>query len=276
MLSRAWFMIGMAIRHAQAAGLHLRYDNPSIHQDRRKSLAELWWALNSVECVLTTILGRPRAMSAKDCTVLPPGDVRAETEPKSRRSTAPNIFTTSSSFGGSSFPSSGGQSAGHQLDSFLTAYVRLDILMDKILSGLYSPRKSTQSWKGAQDMIVSLSEELQTWVLQYLPQGPSAAATMSHSLDRESLLLYLYYYNAKICITRPCLCKTDERMQGQSEESSRFMQKTADACIGAALNITALLPDPPNSAWYYENGPWWCATHMSKRFQQHREMMKAD
>lgn len=259
-------MIGMAIRHAQAAGLHVRYENPFTHHDRRNSLAELWWGLNSVECVLTTILGRPRAMSAKDCTVPPPGVLRAESEPKSRRLTAPAIFAASSSFAGSSIFSSSEQSAGHRLDSFPTAYVRLDVLMDKILSGLYSPRKSVQPWKGAQSMICSLSEELETWALQSLPQGASAAvtATMDQSLDRESLLLYLYYYNAKICITRPCLCKMDERIQGQSEEFSLFIQKAADACIGAALSITALLPDPPNLAWYYGNGPWWCATHLSK------------
>lgn len=270
-------MIGMAIRHAQAAGLHLRSENPSIHQDRRNSLAELWWALNSVECVLTTILGRPRAMSAKDCTVPPPGVVGTETEPKSRRSTLPDIYTASAAFSGGPGASSGKQSVGSNLDNFPAAYVRLDILMDKILSGLYSPRKSIQSWKGAQSMITSLSEELETWALQSLPLGQSAAiaATLEHSLDRERLLLYLYYYNAKICITRPCLCRLDERIQGQSEESARFNQKTAEACIGAALNITALLPDPPNPTWYYENGPWWCATHISKQSQSFRSIWSA-
>lgn len=266
-VSRAWFMIGMAIRHAQAAGLHLRYENPSIPNDRRNSLAELWWALNSVECVLTAILGRPRAIYANDCTLPPPGTVRTETESKSREATTDNTFTTASVYSRGSGSSTGEKSAAHNLDNFAAAYVRLDILMDKILTGLYSPRKSVRSWKSAQSMIASLSEELETWALQSLPQGApvaaaAAAATVDHSLDRERLLLYLYYYNAKICITRPCVCKTDERIKRQSEESSRFNQKTAEACIGAALDIAALLPDVPNRSWYYANGPWWCATHM--------------
>jgi hypothetical protein len=267
-LPRAWFMIGMAIRHAQAAGLHLRYENPSIHNDRRNSLAELWWALNSVECVLTAILGRPRAISANDCTVPPPGVVRADTESRSRESMTPIIHTSFSGLSHGSGSSAGELSTGDNLDKFPAAYVRLDILMDKILAGLYSPRKSIKSWKSAQSMITTLSEELETWALQSLPQGPfaGAAATLDHSLDRERLLLFLYYYSAKICITRPCICRLDERIKGQSEESSRFNQKTAEACIGAALDLAALLPDVPNPSWYYENGPWWCATHMSTYF----------
>ncbi|KAJ5054983.1 hypothetical protein PSV09DRAFT_2405658 [Bipolaris maydis] len=251
-------------RLIQAAGLHLRYENPSIPNDRRNSLAELWWALNSIECVLTAILGRPRVISANDCTVPPPGTVRTETELKSRGATTGNVSTTTSVYSRGSGSSTGEKSAAQNSDNFAPAYVRLDILMDKILAGLYSPRRSARSWKGAQSMITSLSEELETWALQWLPQGASAAAaaTVDHSLDRERLLLYLYYYNAKICITRPCVCRMDERIKGQSAESSRFNQKTAEACIGAALDIAALLPDVPKRSWFYANGPWWCATHM--------------
>ncbi|CAN9474373.1 unnamed protein product [Alternaria alternata] len=139
-----------------------------------------------------------------------------------------------------------------------------DILMDKILSGLYSAQKSAKSWKAAQKEIASLSDELGTWALHSLSRGPAAATAgaTGHDLNPEQLLLYLYYHSAKICITRPCLCRLDLRIKGQSEESIRFNQKTAEACIGAALDITSTLRDPPNPVWYYENGPWWCAVHM--------------
>ncbi|KAL6157311.1 hypothetical protein ACJQWK_06754 [Exserohilum turcicum] len=263
-VSKAWYMIGMAIRHAQAAGLHLRYENPSMQSDRTRSLAELWWGLNSIECILTSILRRPRAIAPKDCTVPLPGVTGSETQSKSRESTTPSMSATSSGVSRGSGSSTGGKSIGTTKHSFIKAYVKLDLLMDKILSRLYSPRKSIKSWKSAQREITMLSEELESWALQSLPQGPAAAtaATLDHSLDRESLLLHLYYYNAKICITRPCLCRLDQRIKGQSEESARFNQKTAEACIGAALDIAAILPDTPSPTWYYENGPWWCAVHM--------------
>jgi len=244
-------MIGIAIRHAQAAGLHLRHEDPSMSPKRRKALAQIWWSLYSIECVLTSITGRPRTVSAIDCTVPPPGAKGTEMETPLHEN---------------AISSAGGTVPNASVDPFDVAYVRLDILVDKILSGLYSAQKSAKSWKAAQKEIASLSDELETWALHSLSRGPAAAtaAASRHDLSREQLLLYLYYHSAKICITRPCLCRLDLRIKGQSEESIRFNQKTAEACIGAALDITSILPDPPNSAWYYENGPWWCAVHMSK------------
>ena len=261
-------MIGIAIRHAQAAGLHLRHEDPSISPERRKDLARIWWSLYSIECVLTSITGRPRTVSAIDCTVPPPGAKGTEMETPLRET------PISSAVSRVSESSAGGTVPNASVDPFDVAYVRLDILMDKILSGLYSAQKSAKSWKAAQKGIASLSDELEAWALRSLSRGPAAAAaaTSGHDLSREQLLLYLYYHNAKIYITRPCLCRLDLRIKGQSAESIRFNQKTAEACIGAALDITSILPDPPNPAWYYENGPWWCAVHMSKsvRSYSHR------
>jgi hypothetical protein len=253
-------MIGIAIRHAQAAGLHLRHEDASMSPERGKDLARIWWSLYSIECVLTSITGRPRTISAIDCTVPPPGAKGTEMKTPLRETPISSaVSRVSESSAGRTIPNA-------SVDPFDVAYVRLDILMDKILSGLYSAQKSAKSWKAAQKEIASLSDELEAWALRSLSRGPAAAAaaTSGHNLSREQLLLYLYYHNAKICITRPCLCRLDLRIKGQSEESIRFNQKTAEACIGAALDITSILPDPPNPAWYYENGPWWCAVHMSK------------
>lgn len=253
-------MIGIAIRHAQAAGLHLRHEDPSMSPKRRKALAQIWWSLYSIECVLTSITGRPRAVSAIDCTVPPPGAKGTEMETPLRKNAMSSVVSRVSE------SSASGTTPDGSVDPFDVAYVRLDILMDKILSGLYSAQKSAKSWKAAQKEIASLSDELETWALHSLSRGPAAATAgaTGHDLNREQLLLYLYYHSAKICITRPCLCRLDLRIKGQSEESIRFNQKTAEACIGAALDITSTLPDRPNPAWYYENGPWWCAVHMSK------------
>lgn len=255
-------MIGIAIRHAQAAGLHLRYEDSVVSPKRSKTLAQLWWALYSIECVLTCITGRPRTIAAKDCTVPPPGTMGTEMQ-ASHDNTPPNLSTVSSSISRASGSSMGEAHTDTGVDAFDVAYTGLDILMDKILSGLYSPRKSSNSWKGAQAEISSLSEDLEAWAIKSLPYGPSAAAS-EHNLSREQLLLHLNYQNAKICITRPCLCRLDLRIKGQSEESARFNQKMAEGCIGAALAITSMLPDPPNPTWFFENGPWWSAVHISK------------
>ncbi|KAI4703708.1 hypothetical protein J4E89_009931 [Alternaria sp. Ai002NY15] len=257
-VSRAWYMIGIALRHAQAAGLHLRHEDPSMSPKRKKALAQIWWSLYSIECVLTCITGRPRTVSAIDCTVPPPGAKGTELDSSSRET------TTSAAIRQASESSAGESMIKTSVDPFDVAYVRIDILMDKILSGLYSAQKSAKSWKAAQKEIASLSDDLEAWALHSLVRGPATAtaATSESNLSREQVLLYIYYHNAKICITRPCLCRLDLRIKGQSEQSTRFNQKSAEACIGAALDLTSMLPDPPNPAWFYGHGPWWCAVHI--------------
>ena len=253
-------MIGIALRHAQAAGLHLRHEDPSMSPKRKKALAQIWWSLYSIECVLTCITGRPRTVSAIDCTVPPPGAKGTELDSSSRET------TTSAAIRQASESSTGESMIKTSVDPFDVAYVRIDILMDKILSGLYSAQKSAKSWKAAQKEIASLSDDLEAWALHSLVRGPATAtaATSESNLSREQVLLYIYYHNAKICITRPCLCRLDLRIKGQSEQSTRFNQKSAEACIGAALDLTSMLPDPPDPVWFYGHGPWWCAVHISK------------
>jgi hypothetical protein len=84
------------------------------------------------------------------------------------------------------------------------------------------------------------------------------------SIGREQSLLYFCYLSAKICITRPCLCRLDRRLKGQSEESAEFNWRTAEACVQAALDLALLLPEPLNPRWIYEKGPWWSIVHISK------------
>jgi hypothetical protein len=220
-------------------------------------MARIWWTLSSIECVLTVITGRPRAIAANDCTVPPPGVMETDTQ------TSPRDVTTPSSAVSRMSISTGDPG----LDSFDVAYVKLDVLMDKILSGLYSARKSATSWKQVQGVITSLLEELDTWALQSLSQKPyGGTGTSKPDMNREQLLLHFNYQNAKICITRPCLCRLDQRIKGQSEQSARFNQKMAETCINAALNTASLLPDDPDPHWFYEQGPWWFATHSSMSF----------
>jgi hypothetical protein len=252
-------MIGIAVRHAQAAGLHLRNEDSSTPANKKSTLARVWWALYSIESVLTAITGRPRIVAEKDCTVPLPGAIGNNIQTRSRE------VTVSSSTASRIYTSDSGTPGKAGVDPFEAAYTRLDILMDRILSGLYSARKSANSWKQVQNEIASLLKELEAWALQSLTQEPSDGANTSEPrMSRAQRLLRFYYYNAKICITRPCLCRLDQRIQDQSDVSARFNQKMAETCINAALDICSLLSGRPDSCWIYENGPWWLATHTSK------------
>jgi hypothetical protein len=137
-------MIGIALRHGQAAGLHLKFEGPTTSPVRKKALGRLWWALYSIESILTAITGRPRTVDIRDCTAPPPGSSVATMRPHSQEDNRVHLS-------GSTSPtaSSSGTPGNATVDSFEIAYVGLDILMDKILSGLYLLEASRE-----QDLVV--------------------------------------------------------------------------------------------------------------------------
>jgi hypothetical protein len=264
-------MIGTSIRYAQAAGLHLRNEDLSIPTKRKNALAQLWWALHSIECVLTSVTGRPRVIARKDCTVPIPTIIMGGCAPKSNsppegstlRSNPILPALSSAQSQARQFPNS--IETATNPDSFVNAYVRLDLIQHKILSNLYSARPAIHSWKHMQKEISSLTTELNEWALQALPHGSFSAASIAEPcLGREQSVLHFCYLSAKICITRPCLCRLDRCPKGQSEESAEFNWRTAEACVQAALDLASLLPEPLNPRWIYEKGPWWSSVHMSK------------
>ncbi|KAF1911323.1 hypothetical protein BDU57DRAFT_412237, partial [Ampelomyces quisqualis] len=149
------------------------------------------------------------------------------------------------------------------METFIDAWTTLDMIQHKSLTNIYSARVANNTWQHTQRQIASLMYELDQWALKALPQTPFATVTtMDACQEREQLLLWFYYQSAKMCITRPCLCRLDQRLKGQSEESARFNQRQADACIQAALDLTSQLKLPRNAQWLYENGPWWSNVHI--------------
>ena len=66
-------MIGISIRYAIAVGMHVRNDDPSASPEKKDILAQTWWGLHSVECLLSSMTGRPYVLSDEHCTVPLPG-----------------------------------------------------------------------------------------------------------------------------------------------------------------------------------------------------------
>jgi hypothetical protein len=269
--SRAWYLIGISLRHAQAAGYHLRNENSSMSRDKKKGIAQTWWALHSIECILTSITGRPRAVDAKDCTA-PLPKTFSEVKSKRKKST-----TTAFRSRSKSTPSDSPTASDHPhayveptenvitLDDFLDSWIHLDIIQHNILSNLYSAGTAMHSWKHMQGEITALTAKLDEWALQALPRGLYGTSTAADPTQpREHILLYLYYQSARICVSRPCLCRLDKRIAGQSDKSEQFNEKTADACIQAALEVARCLPEPTTPQWFYENGCWWSGVHIRK------------
>lgn len=270
-VSRAWSLIGIALRHAQAAGFHLRIEDTSMSLDKKRARSQIWWALHAIECILTSITGRPRVVNRRDCTVpLLTSLTDRNSSKKKATSIAPKPKSQRTPIVPLSTPSRAhtlSEPAETAVDSdhFLHAWTDLDILQHRVFSTLYSARTAISSWQKVEGQISAFIAELDTWAGESLPHeafGPSPRTGPSQ--QREHVALNLYHQSVGICITRPCLCRLDGRTTYQSVESTQFNRKTADLCIQAAMNIASCLPEPTNAMWLYEKGPWWSPVHISR------------
>jgi hypothetical protein len=251
--------------------MHLRNEDLSLSLDRKRAMAQTWWALHSIECILTSITGRPRVIHQKDCTVplltsLTEGNTTAKKPSQDWSRPLPRHTTVGSSSASSYVPThSEHTNTSMDEDTFLSAWTDLDIIQHKSLTKLYSAGTAMHPWKHTQDEISSLTTELDKWALQTLPHGAFGTVSATEpSMRREHILLFFYYQSVKICITRPCLCRLDRRIKGQSQESTEFNRSTAEACVQAALDLTSSMPESADSRWIYGKGPWWSTVHISK------------
>lgn len=141
-VSRAWIMIGLSVRLALALGLHLRNEDTSLSDSRREPLVNTWWCLHSIECLVSSITGRPPVIGNEDCTVsLPQHAPESPTRQTSRIRTSHGSLPTTAS-------SSASESSSRNTDKshYLHTYISLTIISQKVLLNLYSPRTAVQSW----------------------------------------------------------------------------------------------------------------------------------
>lgn len=65
----AWLMSGFAVRCALALGLNLRNEDSVIGIVPKEIRVRVWWAVYSLESLLSVITGRPAAIVDERCTV---------------------------------------------------------------------------------------------------------------------------------------------------------------------------------------------------------------
>lgn len=139
-VSRAWLMVGIATRFAMALGLHLRNEDPGADASKKDMLLRTWWSLHSIECLVSSITGRPPAISTEDCTIPLPqpsvGEDRA-TNKRHQSFSASDRKHSNSSFTGES----------DGIDNYSINNISIGLLTHKVLSSLYAPRTASRSWQ---------------------------------------------------------------------------------------------------------------------------------
>jgi hypothetical protein len=144
-------MIGVSIRLAQALGLHLRNEDPAAEESRKESLAHTWWSLHSVECLVSTITGRPPVIAFEDCTAPLPQSFSGEYQESRRTSRQASRRRFDHSSPQNSAPSVGSDNNKHiPADRYNIGHIKVRIISQKALLNLYSPRTAAHSWEVSQ------------------------------------------------------------------------------------------------------------------------------
>jgi hypothetical protein len=120
-------------------GLHLRNKVPGIDANRKETLEKMWWSLHSIETLVSSITGRPPTISIEDTTVPLPKQSFPDDQPASKQ-------PLSNAAQMSSEASSRASSSTIPVD-FLNSNLRIALLTQKALNGLYSPRIAMRSWQ---------------------------------------------------------------------------------------------------------------------------------
>lgn len=120
-------------------GLHLRDEVPGSDTSRKETLEKTWWSLQLIETLVSSITGRPPIISIEDTTVPLPKERSQEKQPASKRTSVQAMRMSregSSSVNSTIDP-----------DDYLGCNLKLALLIQKALKGLYSPKTATKSWQ---------------------------------------------------------------------------------------------------------------------------------
>lgn len=265
----------MAIRFGFALGLHIRNEDRTATAVKKELLSRTWWGIYNLECLLSSLTGRPSVGIEIHCSVylpLPiPCDEIDEDRIKAlfgndpRPSHTEELLTSESASNTSSgVPDFEKIRRGPANDgTYLKCIVRLGQIQQKILTSLYSQSVISESWKDVQDTILGLNGEIELWAASIPPGLSFLNSGKEKPMAYEQNILLLHYRSTTILVNRPCLCRLDRRIPNQTQSSSEFNQKMALSCVNSAKEITAGLPDDmvAESIRIYQLVPWWSVVH---------------
>jgi hypothetical protein len=146
-------VIGLSLRLALALGLHLRNEDPAAAESRKDTLVQTWWCLHSIECLVSTITGRPPVISYEDCTVPLPTGVPRKSESDRSSSNRPaskkNVLASQEASARASVRSSASQPGKNDpgMGLVFLSHINNTLISQKALLSLYSPRTAAKSWE---------------------------------------------------------------------------------------------------------------------------------
>ncbi|ETI22146.1 hypothetical protein G647_06219 [Cladophialophora carrionii CBS 160.54] len=269
-VSRAWALIGLAIRNATCLGLHLRAVDSALSQVQLEERARLWFSLYSLEVAMSEVLGKPPLTSLEYTTVpvelLKSASVKdspSDTETDDTRRLWLDFLRrrrdTSQTMRGGQVPWQNFQFIGYGPPlQHISSRARLSIISNRVMTQLYMPKLS-HSWSSMQKIITGLSIQLVGWE-NSLPEELNLKSTIAMGTDpRAKIDLALYHQSIRMILYRPCLCHI--RIPNESDYSRDFNLSGARSCVRAGVTLVDILPEDASAHEAYQLLPWWNLLH---------------
>lgn len=278
-LNRAWNLSGLAVRSAQALGLHLKDVSSSITAEAKEFHAYNWFALLTLESMLTLMTGRPTMINPRDCSVTIPRTLAEGKSGSTTSSHSESPYQRPATVRKHRTSSSGTSDSGHGMflnrmmkhDTTQTAaiyfvhYAELCMLAKEAVGELYQPGIRRNRWSDIQSKIERFDRRAFEWKDGVNP--PFDVASPSPDAETEScrVALRILFHNTRIIINRPSLCRIGERIQHQSSSSKRTDRDSASKCVDSARATLSLILHKPDSTILHEGTMWWTLIHHLKR-----------
>ena len=274
---RAWNISGLAVRSAQALGLHLRDVSGSVSAETKESRACNWFALMTLESMLTLLTGRPTMINPRDCSVTIP---RSLAEGTSTTTSPSESSYKRSAFEGklrSSISNMSEPEKGLSLNSmmkhdttrtaaiYFVHYAELSILVMQVVGELYQPDIRNKKRPEIQRTIDGFDTRLFEWKDGVSPPFDVASPSTDPETESCRVALRILFYSTRTIIHRPCLCRIKERIQDRSSSSKGRSISSASKCVESARATLNLILHKPESIILCEGTKWWMLLHYHKR-----------
>ena len=148
---------------------------------------------------------------------------------------------------------------------FFVHYAELCMQAREVVGELYQPGIRKKKRPEVQSMIDRYDKRLFEWKDGVSPPFDVASASTDPETESCRVALRILFHSTRTIIHRPCLCRTEERMQDQARSSRWKNISSAHKCVESARDTLSLILHKPESAILREGTMWWMLLHHHKR-----------
>lgn len=168
----AFLYTGSALRMAISLGLHQEVSDPTLDSVSRERRRRVWWSVYSMDRILCVKSGNPITIADEDIGV---------SLPTRMPQIDPEYWSA----------------------AVLAHYTQLSRILGKITEGIY--RKSPKSGPSLLASVQGIMSELSSWLKNLPEELRFNLAQLEKSISRESVSIFLHYYQCINMTARPLL-----------------------------------------------------------------------